>query len=100
MTFTDILPVNTRSIGYYETWANTRPCSAVSPEDINLQGYTHLNFAFMIFEPDTFEITPMDKNAGSLISRFTALKEGKQGLETWVSVGGWSFNNRKYSRTY
>lgn len=50
----------------------------------------------MFFEPDTFEFTPMDKNAGSLISRFTKIKERKPGLETWVSVGGWSFNDRKY----
>lgn len=37
----------------------------------------------------------MDKNAGELLSRFTALKEKKSGLQTWVSVGGWSFNDRK-----
>lgn len=52
----------------------------------------------MFFEPDTFELTPMDKNAGSLISRFTKLKERKPGLETWVSVGGWSFNDRRCSK--
>ena len=94
--------VNKRSIGYYETWANTRPCSAVAPEQLNLQGLTHINFAFMFFEPDTFELTPMDKNAGSLLSSFTKLKQRKPGLETWVSVGGWSFNDRKlpYSCSY
>lgn len=37
----------------------------------------------------------MDKNAGELLSRFTALKEKKSGLQTWVSVGGWSFNDRE-----
>lgn len=67
----------------------------MAPEQLNLQGLTHINFAFMFFEPDTFELTPMDRNAGSLISRFTKLKERKPGLETWVSVGGWSFNDRK-----
>ncbi|EUC34226.1 glycoside hydrolase family 18 protein [Bipolaris zeicola 26-R-13] len=93
--------VNKRSIGYYETWANTRPCSAVAPEQLNLQGLTHINFAFMFFEPDTFELTPMDRNAGSLISRFTKLKERKPGLETWVSVGGWSFNDPgKYQQAF
>lgn len=92
----NLLLVNKRSIGYYETWANTRKCDKVAPEDINLQGLTHINFSFMFFEPDTFDLTPMDKNAGSLISRFTNLKTRKPGLETWVSVGGWSFNDRKY----
>ncbi|KAH0437120.1 glycosyl hydrolase family 18 [Colletotrichum camelliae] len=93
--------INKRSIGYYETWVNTRPCSSVSPEQLNLQGLTHVNFAFMFFEPDTFELTPMDKNAGSLISRFTKLKERKPGLEIWVSVGGWSFNDPgKYQQAF
>ncbi|KAK1655797.1 hypothetical protein BDP81DRAFT_388694 [Colletotrichum phormii] len=93
--------INKRSIGYYETWANTRSCSAVAPEDLNLQGLTHVNFAFMFFEPDTFKLTPMDKNAGSLLSRFTKIKERKPGLETWVSVGGWSFNDPgKYQQAF
>ncbi|KAJ0301498.1 hypothetical protein Brms1b_012438 [Colletotrichum noveboracense] len=35
----------------------------------------------------------MDKNAGTLLNRFTKLKERKAGLQTWVSVGGWSFND-------
>ncbi|KAF5502647.1 Chitotriosidase-1 [Colletotrichum aenigma] len=85
--------VEARSIGYYESWANTRPCSKVSPEDLNLDGLTHINFAFVFFDPNTFQIVPMDKNAGSLLSRFTKLKEKKPGLEAWVSVGGWSFND-------
>jgi len=38
----------------------------------------------------------MDKNAGTLLSRFTKLKERKAGLQTWVSVGGWSFNDRGF----
>jgi GH18 family chitinase len=89
--------VEGRNIGYYESWANTRKCSAVSPEDLNLNlnGFTHLNFAFVFFDPNTFDIVPMDKNAGDLLHRFTKLKEKKSGLQTWVSVGGWSFNDRK-----
>jgi len=87
--------VDSINIGYYESWANTRKCSSVSPEDLNLDGFTHLNFAFVFFNPTTFEIVPMDKNAGELLSRFTKLKERKSGLQTWVSVGGWSFNDRK-----
>lgn len=65
------------------------------PEDLNLDGLTHINFAFAFFDPNTFQIVPMDKNAGSLLSRFTKLKEKKPGLEAWVSVGGWSFNDRE-----
>lgn len=84
-----------RTIGYYETWANTRTCNAVSPEDLNLNGFTHVDFAFASFDPSTFQITPMDANAASLYSRFTGLKGKNAGLQTWVSVGGWAFTDRE-----
>jgi chitinase len=35
----------------------------------------------------------MDSNAGSLLSRFTAIKSRAPNLQTWVSIGGWSFND-------
>ncbi|KAL7621624.1 hypothetical protein AAE478_008950 [Parahypoxylon ruwenzoriense] len=83
----------TRRIGYYESWANTRKCDKMSPEDLDLTGITHLNFAFAFFDPKTYQITPMDSNSGSLYHRFTDLKSKKQSLQTWISVGGWSFND-------
>ena len=85
--------VGKRNIGYYESWANTRSCQAVAPEDLNLDGFTSMNFAFAFFDPSTFQITPMDSNGASLYSRFTALKNKKPGLEAWISVGGWSFTD-------
>ena len=85
--------VGKRNIGYYESWANTRACQQVQPEDLNLDGFTSINFAFAFFDPATFQITPMDSNSASLYGRFTALKSKKPGLETWISVGGWSFTD-------
>jgi chitinase len=41
--------------------------------------------AFAFFNPTTFEIAPMDANAGKLYSRFTDLKRKFTNLETWVS---------------
>ena len=35
----------------------------------------------------------MDSNAASLLNRFTAIKQRAASLETWISVGGWSFND-------
>ncbi|GAB7352155.1 hypothetical protein MBLNU459_g2641t2 [Dothideomycetes sp. NU459] len=35
----------------------------------------------------------MDGHSGSLYSRFTALKQKKASLQTWISIGGWSFND-------
>ncbi|GAB7348914.1 hypothetical protein MBLNU459_g7603t2 [Dothideomycetes sp. NU459] len=85
--------VGKRTIGYYESWANTRQCQSVSPEQLNLQGFTHVNFAFAFFDPSSFQITPMDSNSASLYQRFTALKNKYNGLQTWISVGGWSFTD-------
>lgn len=87
--------MNKRTIGYYESWANSdaRKCQKVAPEDLNLDGFTHMNFAFSFFDPSSFEITPMDSNGASLYSRFTALKSKKSSLQTWISVGGWSFTD-------
>jgi len=85
--------VSKRTIGYYESWSNTRKCSNVAPEDLNLDGFSHINFAFSFFDPSSFQITPMDANAASLYSRFTALKSKRSGLQAWISVGGWSFTD-------
>jgi GH18 family chitinase len=85
--------VSKRNVGYYESWANTRSCQSVAPEDLNLDGFTSINFAFASFDASSFSITPMDSNAGSLYSRFTALKSKKPGLQAFISIGGWSFTD-------
>lgn len=51
-----------------------------------------MNFAFAFFDPASFEITPMDTDS-SLFSRFTGIKSRAAGLQTWISVGGWSFTD-------
>lgn len=58
-----------------------------------MAGFTHVNFAFAFFDPDTFQIAPMDSNSATPFNRFTALKENYSGLQTWISVGGWSFTD-------
>lgn len=88
-----------RTIGYYESWSNTRKCQNVAPEDLNLNGFTHVNFAFAFFDPSSFAIAPMDGKSGALYSRFTALKSTNSGLQTWISVGGWSFTDPGPTRT-
>jgi len=78
---------------YYETWSTERPCDIVYPSDLNLVGFTHLNMAFAYFDPESFTITSMDSNMASMLSSFTAIKTKYSGLETWISVGGWSFTD-------
>lgn len=69
----------------------------MAPEDLNLNGFTHVNFAFAFFDPTTFAIAPMDGKTGALYNRFTALKS--KGVQTWISVGGWSFTDPGPTRT-
>ncbi|KAF6235801.1 hypothetical protein HO173_005996 [Letharia columbiana] len=90
-----VLPLNRLAAApnYYESWAATRTCQSVTPEELNLSGFTHINFAFAFFDPSSFQIAPMDSNSASLLGRFTALKEKYNGLETWISIGGWSFTD-------
>ncbi|WYZ36481.1 hypothetical protein EsH8_XV_000034 [Colletotrichum jinshuiense] len=85
--------VGERRIGYYASWSTMKSCDAVPPEDLDVSGLTHVIFSFAFFDPSTFQITPMDANAGTLLSRFTSLKRRKPGLETWIAIGGWSFND-------
>ncbi len=83
--------VSKRRVGYYQSWATTRTCQKVSPEDLNPNGFTHINFAFSFFDPSTFEISPIDEKSDKLYSSFTGLKSKQDGLQTWISIGGWSF---------
>ncbi|KAL9082475.1 MAG: hypothetical protein Q9159_006395 [Coniocarpon cinnabarinum] len=55
--------------------------------------WTHLNFAFAYIDPSNYSITPMDARDVSLYREFTDLKTTNPGLETWISVGGWSMND-------
>ncbi|RHZ64660.1 hypothetical protein CDV55_102659 [Aspergillus turcosus] len=63
----------------------------MTPEDISVGGYSHLIFAFLYIDPDTYELTPMESNQTDLYARFTALKQ--YGVETWISIGGWAMND-------
>ncbi|KAI0865017.1 hypothetical protein F4860DRAFT_527723 [Xylaria cubensis] len=81
-----------RSMAYYQV-ANSysRQCERITPAQINTTGLTHLILAFVSIDPTTFEIVPVDSRDVPIYSQFTALKTAN--LQTWVSVGGWDFND-------
>lgn len=85
--------ISSRTVGYYEGWSSSRSCDARNPEDLDITAMTHVNFAFVYFHPTTFQITPMSADDVPLYNRFTNLKTKKPSLKTWISVGGWSFND-------
>ena len=63
-------------------------------DQLYLDELTHVNFAFAYFHPDTYEFKPMQQYPQSMFSDFTAMKKRKPSLKTWVSLGGWVFNNK------
>lgn len=72
----------------------------MSPEQIPLGYYTHINFAFASIDPSTFHVATMTSDTGvvsqdvaALYQRVTALKVQQQGLQVWISVGGWAMND-------
>ncbi|OJJ69171.1 hypothetical protein ASPBRDRAFT_57699 [Aspergillus brasiliensis CBS 101740] len=88
-----------RTVGYYEGWNLERPCGKMSPTDIPLGFYTHINYAFASIDPQTFRIAPMDNLTGSLYQGVTALKRQQTNLEVWIAIGGWAFNDPGPTRT-
>ncbi|KAI1287730.1 glycoside hydrolase superfamily [Xylaria venustula] len=79
-----------RTIDYYQAdnVAN-RLCNKVTPSQLNTTGFTHLNYAFVQFDPSSYEITIGDSL--DIVAEFTALKS--RGLQTWVAVGGFDFSD-------
>jgi chitinase len=63
------------------------------PEDIPIGAFSHLNAAFLYIDPNSFLVTPMETNHIDLYSRVTGLKQYDPLLKTWISIGGWSFND-------
>lgn len=63
------------------------------PEGIPSGAYTHLNFAFAFVDPGSFAVAPMSDSDIPLYTRFTGLKATDPGLQTWISIGGWSMND-------
>ncbi|KAJ5642215.1 glycoside hydrolase family 18 protein [Penicillium lividum] len=63
------------------------------PEDIPIGAYNHLNFAFAYIDPTTFQVAPMAADQVDLYNRTTALKALNNGMEVWISIGGWTMND-------
>jgi chitinase len=73
-----------RTLGYYEAWSTTRPCDVMQPEEINVQSYTHLNFAFASIDPVTFAIAQMNPGDTDLYARLVNLKVSNPNLQVRI----------------
>lgn len=65
----------------------------MTPEEIPIGAYTHLNFAFAFIDPVTYKVAPMAENQVPLYKRVTSLKSLNPGMQVWISIGGWSMND-------
>lgn len=84
---------NERIIGYYEGWANERPCNVFWPEQIPIGLYTHINFAFANIDPETFKVVPGSHSDINLYKRVVYLKQRDPDLKVFIAIGGWAFND-------
>lgn len=95
-------------VGYFENWAQYRPNGGkFLPNQINAKQFTDIDFAFEFFgfidrslEPSNphltgdYQLQPVEWNDKStLYPAFQALKNQNPNLHTFLSIGGWSFNN-------
>jgi chitinase len=66
----------------------------MEPEEIPVEGLTHLNFAFAYITPGQFDIVPMDdRTPESMFTRVTSAKERNSDLKVFVALGGWTFSD-------
>ncbi|KAH8682064.1 hypothetical protein BX600DRAFT_429956 [Xylariales sp. PMI_506] len=89
-------------IGYVESWVLTGVGSA-SPTDVGcaarllswlpIDSITHLNVAFGYIDPDTYTVVPIPDVDVSVFQYITNLKLQAPGLQIWLSLGGWTFND-------
>jgi GH18 family chitinase len=106
-------PVTSRVIGYYEGWyvfgqilmicwrtlisrtrrASARVCDAWFPQNIPASAYTHLYYSFASIDPVSFKVVPASSSDVPQYTAFTNLKQSNPNLKTYISVGGWAFND-------
>ncbi|KAJ7879366.1 glycoside hydrolase superfamily [Mycena leptocephala] len=81
-----------RKIGYYEGWANNRVagCNPVSPEQLDLTGFTHVHYAFATIS-QSFQIQITDDD-NTPLQDLVKRKSDISGLKVLIAVGGWDFS--------
>ena len=65
----------------------------MDPSKIPLGYYTHINFAFALIDPNSFNIASMGSDVSALYQSVTSLKGLDAKLQVWISIGGWAMND-------
>jgi len=93
---------NTVNFGYYQSWAIYRNsnCNPIWPGSIDVAsfGYTHLAYSFAgISTSGLIEAYNGDTSQYSMYSLFNSLKSSNPGLKTLIAIGGWTFDQTRFS---
>ncbi|KKY30836.1 hypothetical protein UCDDA912_g09217 [Diaporthe ampelina] len=82
-----------RVVGYYEGWAYKRPCNKFMPEQIPINLYSVLNYAFATIDPVTFAVKAPTAKDEDMMRRLIERKKFDKGLKVFIAIGGWTFND-------
>lgn len=91
---------NTVNLGYYSSWADTRWCNQIQPDEVDVQkfGYTHLVYAFGgISEEGEIESFYGNTLEYAEFQKFNSLKNDNPELKTLLAIGGWNFDQTRFS---
>ena len=89
--------VQSRIVGYYESWKYWSSCSAINPQldNVPVGSLTHLVVSFGYITPSTYEITPMPGTDidGDILTQMLTMKSQNPNVKMMISLGGWSFTD-------
>ena len=93
---------NTINVGYYQSWSKyrTSTCHPLTANAIPVStfGYTHLIYSFAGISP-LGELEPYNgiMDEVELYRLFNSLKDANTGLKTLIAVGGWNFDQSRFT---
>ncbi|KAJ3310136.1 hypothetical protein HDU76_003439, partial [Blyttiomyces sp. JEL0837] len=82
-----------KQVGYYASWSSGWSCQRRLPEDLQLQYYTHVIYAFAELDPNNWQIAVTTQDV-QLLSRLVAHRDATSPeTKIMIAVGGWSMND-------
>ncbi|KAJ5600690.1 hypothetical protein N7450_001757 [Penicillium hetheringtonii] len=83
--------------GYYEAWNYQHPCDVLTPSNIDVVPWTHLFYSFAGINTGNSEIETTYAHDESYMQDIVALKNKKDNLKVFISVGGWDLGGEPFS---
>lgn len=84
--------VQTRIVGYWETWNNEHTCGMMNPSQIPVNLLSHLNIAFGYIN-SAFQVINMDGVSPDIYSSVGNIKSRNPSIKIIIAIGGWAFND-------